>query len=267
MSSPGNLFVPYMRRGEFAKLLEHCSQEPPLESSWSEHSLSENGDVWASARARVGQELSWAASISQVCGGFCMVSSEVPAVFYAGQRLNDSPHLDWASCFAKSTGLQNIPRQPMLNGELAETSVPEPLPEIWTRAAFLFTRAENAAAADSTAEWDWSEQLTPAGVSILMMDRVGACDPSVLIRLSKAFDNYGTAVEMQSSGTCRSWWLDPAATATSGEGHDAAEVLDAWYDLAKIVGEGAGCIRWRRHVPGLGQRRDSSQGVEPGSGG
>src|ERR1035441_4441671 len=164
MSGPANLFVPYMQPREFAKTVEQCTGLLLPDGCWDEHPLSENGAVWVEARAREGQELSWAAAISLAAGGFCMVWWEAPVVFYGGQRLNENPTLDFASCFAKSTGLENVPRQSTLCGDISTPPEPEPepLPEIWTRTAFMFARAENAvAAAGLTTGWDWSGQLPP----------------------------------------------------------------------------------------------------------
>lgn len=233
MSGRANLFVPYLLEGEF---------RAPSRDSLVEMPLSE-GRVSILTRVRAGNELAWAESMSRETSGFAMSLGETITVFYAGYRCGASPQLDWNTCFSLSTGLQNVPNLPELTGELGAPPVHQALSRPWSRAAFL-TLPDGA-----TGNYG-IKTITPlAGLPLQIIDRNGTCDPTELARQAKQFDSYGAALEVvDNTRSWRWWWLEPTGEVTSGEAPSGAEVLQTWFDLAKLAGEGAGCVRLPDHV-------------------
>ncbi|MFL6447364.1 MAG: hypothetical protein ACJ746_06695 [Bryobacteraceae bacterium] len=95
--------------------------------------------------------------------------------------------------------------------------------------------------------WRWTEQRTPvADVSILILDHTGAANIELLSRLAHDFDTHGTALEFRPGDGFSWWWFHPQNEPSSGEGCEAMQFIEIWYDLAKLVVEGAGCIRGPR---------------------
>lgn len=245
MSKFANIFVPYLRRGEFTAILKKQLDQPSAADAFVEEAMPESALVSAIARVQIGSELAWAAFLSRACSGFCLALDDTVSVFYAGQHLKDSPSLEWECWYAKIVGLWAVPPIPILQEALSTSPVKIAATEVWTRAAILLTTAEDAESKREQLEgWDWSIQSTPtASIPLLIADRFGPADPYSLSAMSKALGDYGTAVEFNPSGSCRTWWMDLKSQPVEQEAPDAAAVVESWHDLAKLAGEGAACMR------------------------